>query len=140
MNAFSFALLAALFWAVGPVFARAGLVKLDPFTALSIRTLAVGVGLAVWALASGRFTGFGALDGRAVALLAAEGLTASMLGHLAYFSALKLGQVSLVSPVVSAFPAVAVLLAVLILGERLNVAKLAGLALIVAGLFVIRRG
>lgn len=114
--------------------------KLDPFIALSIRTLAVGVGLAVWGLATGRFTGFGALDGRAVALLAAEGLAASLLGHLAYFYALKLGQVSLVSPVVSAFPAVAVLLSVLILGERLSVAKLAGLSLIIAGIIFIRRG
>lgn len=36
MSWFSWAVIAALFWALGPLFAKLGLVKPDPLTALTI--------------------------------------------------------------------------------------------------------
>ena len=74
-----------------------------------------------------------------LAVYRAGGICAALLGHLAYYYALKLGDVSLVSPVIAAFPVVTVLLAFLLLGEKYTPGKLMGTLLIVLGVFVINK-
>lgn len=49
------ALLASVFWGLGPVFAKLGLVKSDPFSALVLRTAGVGIGLFVWGSAGAAY-------------------------------------------------------------------------------------
>jgi len=50
-----------------------------------------------------------------------------------YYLALEKGKVSVIVPVTATYPAVAVLLAVLVLGERLTGAQWLGMALTIAG-------
>jgi len=52
------------------------------------------------------------------------------LGSLAYFAAMSLGQASIVGPVTSLFPLVTVVLALLLLKERIN--RLQGIGIILA--------
>ncbi len=54
------------------------------------------------------------------------------LGGVAYFVAMAHGQASLVGPVTSLFPLVTVVLAALVLRERLNRVQMAGIALALA--------
>jgi transporter family protein len=51
------------------------------------------------------------------------------LGGLAYFAAMEKGKASLVGPVTSLFPLLTVVLAVLILHERMNRIQIAGIVL-----------
>jgi bacterial/archaeal transporter family protein len=51
------------------------------------------------------------------------------LGGLAYFAAMEKGKASLVGPVTSLFPLLTVVLAVLILRERMNRIQIAGIVL-----------
>lgn len=51
------------------------------------------------------------------------------LGGIAYFAAMARGQASLVAPVTSLFPLVSVLLATIVLKERLNWVQAAGVLL-----------
>lgn len=138
MNWFILSVSAAVLWGVGPLFAKAGLVRSGPLVGLSIRTFAAAGVLLAAGLWTGEIGRFKELDGRSIGLLAAEGLIASLAGHFAYFYALKLGQASKVAPITAAFPIVTVALAAVILHEPLTIGKVAGGILIILGVFLVK--
>jgi transporter family protein len=76
-----------------------------------------------------------AVTPRAWLLLGASGL-ATGLSWLCYFRALQLGEVSKVAPVDKLSVAIAILLAVLFLGERLKPQETIGAVLVVLGVVV----
>ena len=65
-------------------------------------------------------------------------LTALGSSVLAYYYALKFGDVSRVAPVVAAFPVVAMLLAFAVLGEQITATKVIAAVLITAGVVLLR--
>jgi len=134
----AFALAAAVSWGLAPMFGKAGLSATDPTTGLLIRTLGVAAVLTVYALATGGFARVAAVGWRPAAFLLAEGILASLVGHLAYFYALKFGEASRAVPITASFPLVAVLAGVLFLGESLTPAKIAGVVLVVAGVWLLK--
>jgi transporter family protein len=133
-----FALTASVLWGVAPVLAKAGLAGTDAGTGLLIRTLGVAVVLLIYAFATGGVARLAEVGWRPASLLLAEGLLASLAGHLAYFYALKLGQAGQVVPIAATYPLFAVLAAALLLGEALTWTKAAGAALVVAGVWLLR--
>ena len=139
-KALLFALTTSLLWGAAPILGKLGLVKADPTVALVLRSFTITLILAIWAALSGRLPEVEALlSTRAGALIAAEGILASLLGHLAYYYALKYGKASSVVPVASTFPLFAVILAVLLLGERISWDKVLGIAFILGGILLLRR-
>lgn len=134
-----YALLAMLCWGIGPIFSKLGLFKVEPFTALTIRATTVAAIMILAALFTGRLSSVIQVDLRAASFIFAEGIFAALLGQLAYYYAIKGGEISLISPLVAAFPLVTVLLAFLFLGENLSVHKLIGAMLVVAGVIVLHR-
>ena len=139
-KAFLFALAAAFLWGAAPMLGKLGLVRADPTVALVLRSLVIGGILVVWAALGGKLPEVVSLMGtKAGALIAAEGVLASLLGHLAYYYALKYGEASKVVPAASSFPLFALILAVILLGERPSWDKVLGVALIVGGVLLLRR-
>ena len=59
--------------------------------------------------------------------------------YLCFYRALAGGPISIVTPIVSGYAAVTVLLAVLILGEPMTPALYVGAALVVVGLYLTNR-
>jgi uncharacterized membrane protein len=59
------------------------------------------------------------------------------LGSLAFFGAMKAGQASLIAPVTSLYPALTVVLAVLVLRERLNKVQIVGLLLALVSIVIL---
>lgn len=134
------ALTAALFWGLGPVFAKMGLEKPDPLTALLVRSTAVLVVLIVWATLKGDMAGkLSELDSRTWTLLILEGGVASVIAHYALFQALKLGDVANVVPITASYPLIAILLSVVLLGSRMTWGKGLGAALTVLGIYLLQR-
>ena len=115
------------------------MVKLDPFTALTIRSVAIATIMLVTGLLTGKLAGVAQVNPGSAFFIVGEGVFAALLGQLAYYYAIKMGDVSVVSPIVAGFPIVTVLLAMLFLGEGFTVQKFLGAALIVAGVVVIQR-
>ena len=135
-----FALAASFFWGLGPIFAKMGLTRTDPTVALAFRSFVIGFILLFWAIATGHFGDVCSLaTSKAGLLIAAEGICASLLGHLAFYYAIKSGEVSRMVPVVSSFPLITVILAILFLSEKLTPTKSIGAMLVVAGVVVIKR-
>ncbi len=139
MNAIMFALIGMFLWGIAPIFGKIGLVQVSPGIALFMRSSIVTVILLVWVLASGQVVHLAEVTPRSWVFIGLEGICAALLGHLAYYYALKMGEASLVSPVMAAFPVITVLLAFLLLGEKYTPGKLLGTLLIVLGVFVIKR-
>ena len=61
------------------------------------------------------------------------------LGLLAYFAALARGKASIVSPVTGLFPLLTVVLAFILLKERMNRVQMAGVALALTSIFILSR-
>ena len=130
------ALLSAFFAGLTAVLAKAGTDKIPADLATAIRTTVVLV--FAWAVAflTSRPFEFASLPRRTWWLLGASGL-ATGLSWLCYFRALKLGEASRVAPVDKLGVVFAILLAALLLRERLTVQHLIGGLLITAGAVVI---
>ena len=137
-SAYLMAVLAMLFWGLAPIFGKLGLSSVNPLTAITIRSVVISAILLSIAIATGQWKSLLQLSPREVSFLALEGICAALLGQLAYYHALKLGDVSQVTPVVAAFPIIAMLLAFAVLGEQITVTKVIAAILITTGVVLLR--
>src|SRR5471032_2112653 len=134
-NWFIWALLSALFAALTAILAKVGVADVNPNLATAIRTTVILVITWILAFATSGKADWSALTSRAWFFLAASGLMTG-LSWLCYFRALKLGDVSKVAPVDKLSVAIAIILAVIFLGEKVRTQEAVGAVLIVLGVVV----
>jgi bacterial/archaeal transporter family protein len=132
MNWIFWALLSAFFAGITAVLAKVGVAGVDSNLATALRTTVVLVFTWAIALATSPAISLRQLSNRTLVFLALSGL-ATGLSWLCYFRALQLGQASRVAPVDKLSVVFAIVLAAVLLGERLTWQHYAGGALIVAG-------
>ena len=135
MNWLGWALLSALFAALTAILAKVGVADVNPNLATAIRTtviLFITWGLVFCLDGKADFTG---LTTRSWIFLVASGV-ATGLSWLCYFRALKLGEVAKVAPVDKLSVAIALILAVIFLGEKVKAQEAIGAVLIVLGVIV----
>jgi drug/metabolite transporter (DMT)-like permease len=129
-------LLATCGYAVGPMIIRHRLSALDP-RGVSAAALAVGSVLLAPSLSLAPST---TLDASAAAAVAVLGVVCSALAFVLFFALIVEAGPTRATVITYINPAVAVLLGLLVLGEHLGVASIAGLALILAGSWAATRG
>ena len=103
-----------------------------------IRTMPIAVIAVLGVLFMGRLGEVAAVDIKSALFVAAGGLLAGLFGQLAFYSALKAGEASVVVPVAATYPLVALFISVIFLGEAFTVQKLAGIALVVGGVMLLK--
>ena len=131
-----YALLSALFAALTAVFAKVGIQGVDTDLATAVRTVIILV--IAWAIAifrGGAFT-INTLSKHNLIFLCFSGV-ATGLSWVFYFKALQLGKVSQVAPVDKMSVAIAIILAVVFLGEPLTIKSAVGALLIIGGTIVL---
>lgn len=138
LNGYTLGLITLVLWGIAPVLGKIGLSHLEPLPALFIRSAMVTTILAAAVIFSGRWPEITAANGRDVMFIMLEGLCAALLGQLAYYYAIKLGDLSRVTLIVAGAPLVTLLLAVVVLGEKITFYKLAGAMAIVFGIVLLR--
>ena len=129
------AVLSAVFAALTAILAKVGVADINANLATAIRTSVILI--FTWGIVvcfEGR-TDWRALNGRAWFFLVASGL-ATGLSWLCYFRALKLGDVAKVAPVDKLSVAIAIILAVIFLKEKVNLQEAFGAGLIVVGVII----
>lgn len=127
-----FACGAAFFAGVTAVLVKAGIRVTDSTVATAVRTPVVLAGAWAMVLVVGSQAGIGQIDLRSLGLLVLSGL-ATGASWLCYFKALQIGEVSKVAPIDKLSTVVTVVLALIILGERLSPVGGAGVLLITVG-------
>ncbi|MGC1463120.1 MAG: EamA family transporter [Terracidiphilus sp.] len=139
MTWIGWALLSAVFAAATALLAKVGVAHVDPNLAMALRTSVVVVFAWGIALALGKHGEIRDLDRRTVLFLALSGL-ATGLSWICYFRALQLGPASRVAPLDKLSVPLVMVLAWLLLGEKLNAYALVGGVLITAGAIVMVMG
>ena len=131
-----YALLSAFFAALTAIFAKIGIKGVDTNLATAIRTVVIL--LIAWAIVlfKGGINTMGSLTKFNWTFLLLSGC-ATGLSWICYFKALQLGEVSQVAPVDKLSVAIAIVLAVIFLGEPLTLKTAAGAALIIGGSLVL---
>jgi transporter family protein len=139
MNWIAWALLSALFAGLTAVLAKIGVKEVDSNLATAVRTVVVL--LFTWgiALTTSPMTSLWTLSRRTWIFLTLSGL-ATGLSWLCYFRALQLGPASRVAPVDKLSVVFAILLAALVLQEKLTWQHWLGGSLILLGAVILARG
>jgi bacterial/archaeal transporter family protein len=126
-----------LCWGIGPVFAKLGLRGVDPVAGLWARTMIAGVIVTGSAVASARVRHFSAISLGSLGLITLEAILATVVGDLAYYAAIKRGSCSQVSVILSASPAITIVLSAVLLSERPGILCLVGAGLVTLGLIFV---
>lgn len=126
------ACLSALFAGLTSVLAKAGVATTSSTVATALRTVVVAAG--AWGMAAlvGSASSLGTIDGRSLLFLILSGL-ATGASWLCYFAALARGDVSRVAPIDKLSTVLAILLALILLGEPVNAWCVVGIVVITAG-------
>ncbi len=138
-KSFLFALLAALIWGFAPVFEKLGLVgRIDPYLGVVIRSIPIVVIGLTGLVLMGRIGDVSEVDMKSALYVMTGGVLAGFAGQVAFYTALKGGDASVVVPVAATYPLVALIVSILFLGEALTVQKLAGILLVVGGITLLK--
>lgn len=137
-SAYLMAGIAMVFWGIAPIFGKLGLGTMPPLAALTIRSLIISAILLVTVTITGQWGNIAGATAKDATYIALEGICAALIGQLAYYYALKFGEIGRVSPIVAAFPLVALFLGILFLGEKVNFCKIIASFLIVAGIVLLK--
>lgn len=131
-----YALLSAVFAALTGILAKLGMADINSNLATAIRTTVVLVMAWAIVLASGKQTELGTITARGWVFLILSGL-ATGLSWLCYFHALQIGEASKVIPIDKFSVVLSIVLAFVVLGEKVTVTKVVGGALITLGTFIL---
>lgn len=131
-----FALLSAVFAALTAIFAKVGIKGVDTDLATAIRTVVILI--LAWGIAffRGGTSTMQSLTKQNIIFLCLSGV-ATGLSWIFYFKALQLGKVSQVAPVDKLSVAIAIILSVIFLGEKISTQGMVGAGLIITGTIVL---
>ncbi|MDO4308621.1 MAG: EamA family transporter [Eubacteriales bacterium] len=127
-----FAFASAFFAGVTSILAKCGIRETDSDVVTAVRTMVVLVFSWLMVLITGSLEGLILLDVRTVLYLILSG-AATGVSWLCYFKALQLGDVNKVAPVDKSSTVLTMLLAFLVLGEKISLLKLLSMLLIAVG-------
>lgn len=136
VNWIYWALLSALFAALTAIFAKVGLQGVNSDLATLIRTLVILVVLAAFVCFTGQWTNPLTLPQKTWTFLILSGL-ATGASWVCYFRALQVGDVAKVAPIDKLSLTLAVIFAVIFLGERPTSRDWTGILLVCAGVLVL---
>lgn len=127
-----FAICSAIFAGLTSILAKCGLQEVDSTVATAFRTVVAMAFAWIIVLISGSYVQLDSISGETWIFLILSGL-ATGASWLCYFKALQLGDVNKVVPVDKSSTVMAILLAIIFLGESLSIPGIFGVALILVG-------
>jgi transporter family protein len=123
-----------LCWGLAPLFAKTGLSKLPPLTAVVFRNTFIAVIFLSVFFTSGQAKSLFTYDIRSILLILIEASLAGLIGQYFYYKAVKVWEASRVVPIVGAYPLISFIIAAVFLSEKMTMAKSLGAVLIVVGI------
>ncbi len=130
-----YAILSAIAASLVAIFGKIGMKEIDSTLATAIRSVVMTIFLLGVCTVMRLWPKVGAVDGRAMGVIALSGV-AGAVSWLFYFKAIQVGTVSQVAPIDKLSMPLAVLLAVMLLGDRPSLTNWLGIALIVGGAYL----
>lgn len=131
----AFAFGSALFAGITSILAKIGIKNTDSTTATAVRTIIILIFSWLMVFITGTFGGISSISAKTLVFLILSGL-ATGGSWLCYFKALQIGDVNKVTPVDKSSTVLTMLLAIIILGEELNLLKIVCMILIGVGTYL----
>jgi transporter family protein len=131
---FFLAIFGMVCWGIAPIFAKLALKNVNSVTGLTIRTLFAACMIILWTLFSGNSINFKAITLNTWVFIGIEALLATLVGDLAYYAAIKRGEVSLVTIIMSSSPLVTIMFAAIFLNEPITLLRVIGAVLVILGI------
>ncbi|QDR79161.1 EamA family transporter [Sporomusa termitida] len=122
---------------LAPLFGKTVLNTVNPVTAFVLRTMIAAVIIAAWFLSAKGFNELLTVPPSLWIIITIEAVLAALLGDLAYFYALKDGNINEVSLIMSCAPLVTISLSYFLLNEVITGSQLIGAVFITIGLVLI---
>jgi transporter family protein len=135
---FWWAVFAMICWGIAPIFAKLGLSNVHPMTGLLLRTMVAATLITSWVGLTGDVEQIRLVPAKSWILITVEAVLATLVGDLAYFYAIKHGDVSVVSLIMSTSPLVTMACAALFLGEHITGFRVLGALYILLGMFLLK--
>lgn len=132
-----YALMGVICLGLGPLFGKTIVQKVNPIAAFTLRTIIAAVFVTIWIISSGIYTGLEELPSVFWAVITIESLLAAVLGDMAYFYALKSGNINEVSIVMSCAPLITIIASCFFFDETVTSRQLTGAILVTAGLITL---
>jgi Predicted membrane protein len=132
-----YALTGVLCLGLAPIFGKAVLNSINPATAFVLRTTIAAIIIAIWFLSARSYTELLSIPPSLWIIITIEAILAALLGDLAYFYALKAGNINEVSLIMSCAPLVTIILSYFILNEIVTTSQVIGAFFITIGLILI---
>lgn len=137
---FLWAIGGAVIWGFVPMLEKKGITGIDHiYTAVFLRSVGVVIGMILFAIFFPEVV-TRSLYGPTlpVVLLIVGGFAGSILGQICNYTALSLGEVSRVSPVIASWPVITFLLGIFLLSETVTVTKVIAMMLISTGIILLK--
>ena len=131
-------LLTALLWGSSPILEKIGLGRVDPLTAVTIRSLAITIILLGFLALTGKIKDLFNIDPKSLIIFSISGFLAGFLGMWTYFGALKLGATSKIVPIAATYPLVTAILSIIILKEGVTLFRIIGTVFIILGVWLVK--
>lgn len=132
-----YALIGAFCLGLAPLFGKTAVAGVNPITAFTLRTVIAAVLVMAWFASSKGMQEFSSLPGSFWLIITVEAILAALLGDLAYFYALKQGNINEVSLIMSCAPLFTITLSYFCMGEVVTRNQLVGALFITIGLVFI---
>ncbi|NPA42063.1 MAG: EamA family transporter [Aquificae bacterium] len=135
MKAVLFAILSALVWGTAPIIFKLGLRgEIPPIAGIFFHNLTATLFAFITMVSLRESFSYPLRD---ILVVCFGGFVSGFLGLLLYYKAIKVGDVSVVAPIVASSPLWASLFAFVLLGESFTLQKLLGTILVVIGVALI---
>jgi|SRR5215470_7993214 len=136
---FSLAMFTAVVWGIVPFFEKTGMSAVGYGPAgVFIKTLGAAIGLLIPLFHAPTRAALSGVPLKGFLLLMAAGFIGGVIGQMTYLSAMKLGEVSRVTPVAASWILVSILVATLFLGEPFSLRKGLAVLLVASGALLLR--
>lgn len=134
---FLLAVFGMICWGIAPIFAKIGLRNVNPLAGLTLRTIFAASLIVGWTAISGDLFQIKNIPVNSWIFIVIEAILATLVGDLAYYAAIKKGEVALVTIIMSSSPLVTILCAMIFLGEQITFMRFIGAACIILGIVLI---
>lgn len=134
---FWLAIFGMICWGIAPIFAKVGLTNVNPLAGLALRTMIAAGLVTSWVGFTGTFAQLKSVSLNSWVLIGIEAVLATLIGDLAYYAAIKKGEVSMVTVIMASSPLVTMLCATIFLGEHITAWRAIGASLIIIGIILI---
>lgn len=125
-------------WGLAPILDKLAVQGTAPYIGNIYRSITIAGIMILVAVFSGELKEISKMPTRNILFYVGSGVLAGGIGVVTYYKAMQLAPSSKVVPIAASYPLVTAVLSVIFLGEKITIERLAGIVLIIVGIYLVK--